>query len=333
MSAAGWAALGAAFAFAVTNGLHDAANAIATLVATRAARPLAAVALASGFNLVGPLVLGAAVAETVAGVVAVPRGELVPVVGAALSGAVAWNALTWVRGLPSSSSHALVGGLVGAALAEAGTGGVRWHGGAGLGLGAVLLWLALAPVLGAAAGAAFELWLRRWSARASARVAPVILRLEWVGSAGLALAHGANDAQKAVGLVALVLYAGGEVPRLHPPGWVAPAAAAALTLGTALGGWSIVRTIGRRIFRLRPLDALASQVGSAVVIGAASLLGAPISTSQVVASSVVGAGLGKRGTRRVRWRVVREIAVAWVTTMPAAGAIAATTLPLWRWLA
>ncbi|GIV00177.1 MAG: hypothetical protein KatS3mg014_1792 [Actinomycetota bacterium] len=333
MSAAGWAALGAAFAFAVTNGLHDAANAIATLVATRAARPLAAVALASCFNLLGPLVLGVAVAETVAGVVAVPRGELVPVVGAALSGAVAWNLLTWARGLPSSSSHALLGGLVGAALADAGRQGVRWSGGEGLGLGVVLLGLAVAPVLGAVAGAVVELGLRRWSARASARLAPVVLALERVGSAVLALAHGANDAQKAVGVVAAVLYGAGESASPHPPGWAAPAAAAALTAGTALGGWGIVRTIGRRIFRLRPLDALASQVASAAVIGAASLLGAPISTSQVVASSVVGAGLGKRGTRRVRWRVVREIAVAWVTTMPAAGAIAAATLPVWRWMA
>ncbi len=331
MSGAAWAALGVGFAFALTNGLHDAANAIASLVATRAARPAAAVLLAACCNLLGPVLLGAAVAETVGRIVAVPRSDLVPVLGAGLSGAVAWNVLTWARGLPSSSTHALVGGLCGAALTAAGVGGVRWGGLGGPGVLGVLIGLAVAPLLGAAAGAALELALRRWLARASARIGPLVLRLQWAASASLALAHGANDAQKTAGVVLAVLGAGGGSG--SAAGWVVPAAAAAFTLGTSLGGWGIVRTVGRRIFRLRPLDALASQAGSAAVIGAASLLGAPISTSQVVASSVVGAGLGKRGTRRVRWRVVREIGVAWITTLPAAGAIAAATLPLWRWLA
>ncbi len=333
MSAGSWAALGMAFAFAVTNGFHDAANAIATLVATRAARPIQAVVLASALTLLGPLVLGAAVAETVAGVISVPRPSLVPVVGAALSGAVGWNLLTWALGLPSSSSHALVGGLAGAALAEAGPGAVRWTGDGGLGFAGVLVGLAISPLFGAAAAALLELRLRPRLARASARIGPAVQRAQWVSSALLALAHGANDAQKTVGLVAVLAFASGAGSSRHPPAWAAPAVAVALALGTALGGWSIARTIGRRILRLRPLDALANQGGSAVVIVLASLLGAPVSTSQVVASSVVGAGIGKRRTRRIRWRVVRGIALAWVTTVPAAGLVAAASLPVWRWLA
>lgn len=333
MSAGSWGALGMAFAFALTNGFHDAANAVATLVATRAARPAQAVVLASISTLLGPLVLGAAVAETVAGVVAVPRASLLPVVGAALSGAVGWNLLTWALGLPSSSSHALVGGLAGAALAQAGPSGVRWGGGEGLGLAAVLVGLAISPVLGAAVAAALELGLRRWLARASVRIGPAVLRTQWATSAVLALAHGANDAQKTVGVVVVLLFASGERAGPPPPVWAAPAVALALAAGTALGGWRIVRTIGRRILRLRPLDALASQTGSAAVIAVASLLGAPVSTSQVVASSVVGAGIGKRRTRRIRWRVVRQIALAWLTTVPAAGLVAAASLPPWRWVA
>jgi PiT family inorganic phosphate transporter len=312
-----------AFAFAVTNGFHDAANAIATLVATRAARPVQAVALASACTLLGPLVLGAAVAETVAGAISVPRASLVPVVGAALSGAVAWNLLTWALGLPSSSSHALVGGLAGAALAQAGPGAVRWTGDGGLGFTGVLVGLAISPVLGAGAAGFLELGLRRRLGRASARIGPVVLWAQWATSAVLALAHGANDAQKTVGLVAVLAFASGVEASRHPPAWAVPAVALALTVGT----------IGRRILRLRPLDALASQGGSAAVIALASVLGAPVSTSQVVASSVVGAGLGKRRTRRIRWHVVRQIALAWVTPVPAAGLVAAASLPVWRWLA
>jgi PiT family inorganic phosphate transporter len=322
-----------AFAFACSNGFHDAANAIATLVATRAARPAQAVVLASVLTLLGPLLLGAAVAETVAGAISVPRASLVPVVGAALTGAVGWNLLTWALGLPSSSSHALIGGLAGAALAQAGPDAVRWTGDHGLGFGAVLVGLAVSPLLGAASAAALELGLRRRLVRASARIGPVVLRAQWATSAILALAHGANDAQKAVGLVAVLLFASGVHESVRAPTWVVAAVALALATGTALGGWRIARTIGRRILRLRPVDALASQSGSAAVIALASLLGVPVSTSQVVASSVVGAGIGKRRTRRIRWHVVRQIGLAWVTTVPAAGLVAAASLPVWRWLA
>jgi PiT family inorganic phosphate transporter len=336
MSLAVVLAIGMALAFALTNGFHDAANAIATLVATRVARPLPAVAMAAVCNLLGPLVLGAAVADTVATIVLPPPGEVVPVVGAGLTGAVVWNLVTWRRGLPSSSSHALVGGLVGAALVAAGGDAVHWGGFDGwrpVGVLGVLFVLAVSPVVGFGAAAVLEAGARRGVRRASTAFAVPVRRAQWVTSAGLSFSHGANDAQKSVGIVAALLLANGTTRSLHAPLWVKVACAIALTVGTALGGWSIVRTIGRRIVRLRPLDGLVSQTSSAAVILGSSLLGAPVSTTQVVSSSVVGTGVGRGRTRRIRWQVVRGIALAWLTTLPAAGVLAVAVLPVWRWLA
>jgi PiT family inorganic phosphate transporter len=336
MDAAFVLAVVATLAFAVTNGFHDAANAIATLVATRGARPGAALALAAVCNLLGPLLLGAAVANTIATIIDVTAAQTVPVVGAALTAGVAWNVVTWWRGLPSSSSHALVGGLVGAGVAEAGTGAINWGGvGGGRPVGVIgaLVGLAISPLLGLGAGWAIELGVRRGLHRATARVNSPVLRAQWLTSAWLAFSHGANDAQKSVGILAVLLLAGGTTQSLSAPVWTKVACAAALTVGTALGGWRIVGTIGRRIFRIRPVDGLVSQASSAAVILSASLLGAPTSTTQVVASSVVGVGVGRRRYRHVGWMVVRDMLLAWVTTIPAAALLAALFLAPWRWLA
>ena len=325
-----------ALAFAFTNGFHDAANAIATLVATRGSSPGAAIALAAVFNLLGPLLLGAAVANTVATIVDVPAGQTVEVVGAALTAAVTWNLITWRRGLPSSSGHALVGGLVGAAVVEAGFRTINWGGVGGgrpTGVIGVLVALAVSPVLGFGAAWAMERGARRGLRRATTRVNPLVRRAQWPTSALLAFSHGANDAQKSVGVLAVVLAAHGTSQSLSAPVWTKVASAAALTAGTALGGWPIVRTIGRRLFRIRPVDGLISQTSSAGVILVASLLGAPASTTQVVASSVVGVGGGRRRYRRVGWRIVGSIMLAWVTTLPAAALLAALFLAPWRWLA
>jgi PiT family inorganic phosphate transporter len=325
-----------AFAFAITNGFHDASNAIATLVSTRVARPLQAIILAATCNLLGPILLGAAVADTIATIVTVPADQEVMVVGAGLTGAVVWNVITWWRGIPSSSSHALVGGLVGSALATAGVSAVNWGGiehGRPVGVFGALIALAISPVLGFVAAAALLRIGRRGLRRASVRVDGVIRSAQWVTSGWLAFSHGANDAQKAVGIIAALLLATGRTTSLQAPLWVTLACAFALTLGTAMGGWSIVRTIGSRIVRLRPLDGLVSQAGSAGVILAASVIGAPVSTSQIVASSVVGVGVGRRRTRHVNWRIVSGIGFAWLTTMPAAAALAVVSLPVWRWLA
>ena len=332
-----WLAVAVAAGFAVTNGLHDAANAIAALVATRTATPAAALALATVFNVLGPLLVGAAVADTVAGIVQVGPSATVEVLGAALTAAVLWNLLTWRLGLPSSSGHALVGGLVGAALLEGGAAAVNWGGFDGLrpvGVIGVLVALAVSPLAGLVAGGAADRAGRRATRRATRRIGGPIRAGLWGTSAALAFSHGANDAAKSVGIIASLLVAGGEIADLGAtPVWVTLASAIALTLGTALGGWTIVYTIGRRIFRIRPLDGVASSGGSAAVILGASLLGAPVSTTQVVASSVVGTGLGRHRVHRIRWTAVAGVGAAWLVTLPvcALGAVALT--PLWRWLA
>ncbi|MGH3132339.1 MAG: inorganic phosphate transporter [Gaiellaceae bacterium] len=329
-------AVALALVFAFTNGVQDAANSIATLIATRAGRPGSALVMATAGILIGPLLVGAAVATTIAGIVEVEPGETVEVVIAALGAALAWNLAAWYRGLPSSASHALVGGLAGAAAAAGGVDAVNWGGFDGwrpTGVVGVLVALAVSPILGAAAAFLVLRLLRRALRRGTRRFTRPVLDAQWVTSTLLSVGQGANDAQKAVGVAALVLLAEGETSSLDAPLWVTVAAALAMAAGTALGGWRIVRTIGRRIYDLRPVDALASQAGSAAIVLGASLGGAPVSSTQVVASSVVGAGAGRSRWGRIRWEVVNEMAIAWLTTMPVTAVLAAAALSVWRWLA
>lgn len=324
-----------AVAFATTNGLHDASNAIATLVATRAATPLQAIILASIFNLLGPLLLGAAVADTIAGIVTVSPSAATAVIGTGLAAAVVWNLITWRLGLPSSSGHALVGGLVGAGLVEGGLDAINWGGMDGwhpVGVFGTLIALAISPVLGGLGALLVIRALRRMARRATRRWHGPVGGAQWVTSAGLAFSHGANDAQKSVGVIAALLLADGRIDTLAAPIWVKVACAVALTAGTALGGWRIIRTVGRRIYRIQPIEGLASQTSSAGVIFGASLLGAPTSTTQVVASSVVGIGAGRRRWHHIHWALVREMGLAWLITMPITAALAGATYGLWRWL-
>jgi inorganic phosphate transporter, PiT family len=326
-------AVALALAFAVTNGLHDASNAIATLVATRAATPRQAIVLASIFNMLGPLLIGAAVADTIGGIVTVSPASTTEVIGAGLAAAVGWNLLTWRLGLPSSSGHALIGGLVGAALADAGGGAVNWGGFDGLqpvGVVGALAALAISPILGGMTAYLVISFLRRLARRATRRWHGPLNGGQWVTSAALAFSHGANDAQKAVGVVAALLLAAGKIDTLSAPTWATVACALALTCGTALGGWRIIRTVGRRIYRIHAIDGLASQASSAGVIFGASLLGAPTSTTQVVASSVIGIGGGRGRWHHVGWAVVRDMGFAWLLTIPATAALAAVILELWR---
>jgi PiT family inorganic phosphate transporter len=326
-------AVALSFAFAATNGLHDASNAVATLVATRAAKPRHAVVLPAVFNLLGPVLVGAAVARTIGGIVSIGGTEAIRVIASGLLAAVTWNVVTWRWGLPSSSGHALVGGLVGAALVAGGAGAVRWGGLDGIspvGVFGACIALAISPPLGALAGLALVRVVRWATRRATRRWQQVAQGGQWLTSAALAFSHGANDAQKSAGVIAAVLVADGRIDGLSAPLWATVGCAAALTLGTAAGGWSIMRTVGRRIYHLHPVDGLCSQTGSAGLILGASLLGAPTSTTQVVASSVVGVGAGRRRVRHVRWSVVRQMGLAWIVTMPASAAIAAVCLLSWQ---
>jgi inorganic phosphate transporter, PiT family len=327
-----WVAVSCAFAFALTNGFLDAANTIATLVATRGALPQRAVVLAAVFNMLGAVLVGTAVANTIAGIVSVSGAEAVVVLGSGALGAVLWNLGTWWLGLPSSSGHALVGGLVGAALVEGGIGAVQWGGLNGwrpVGVFGVLIALAVSPFIGLALGFAFIRLSRLVLRRATRRVRNPILGAEWGIAAGLAFSHGANDGQKSMGVITALLLAEGRLQTFEVPLWAKVGCGAAITLGTALGGWRIIRTVGRGIFHLAPLDSFASQAGSTAVILPASYLGAPVSTTHVVVSSVVGVGTGRRRWRHVRWTVVRSIAFAWVLTLPVSALLGAGTFLVW----
>lgn len=330
-------AVGFAVAFALTNGFHDASNAIATLVATRGATPGQAVALSAVFNMAGAVLLGTAVADTIGKIVTVPQSQMVAVVGAGLAGATAWNLITWWLGLPSSSGHALVGGLVGAAVADGiisgSPGAVQWGGFDGwhpTGVIGVLVALLISPPLGFAVAFLLLRFLRLVSRRWTTRWIGPVRGGGWIAAAGLSFSHGGNDAQKAMGVIAVLLLASGHTTTMTVPLWAKIITGLALTAGTALGGWRIVKTIGQRIFSLTPLDSFASQASSTAVILGASLIGAPVSTTQVVASSVVGAGGGRRRWKHVRWEIVREMGVAWVTTIPAAALLAVLVLLVWR---
>jgi PiT family inorganic phosphate transporter len=322
-----------ALAFAVTNGIHDAANSIAALVATRAARPGQAIVLAAVFNFAGPLFVGAAVADTIGGIITVAPAIATEVIGAGLAGAVGWNLITWRLGIPSSSSHALVGGLIGAALVEGGGGAVQWGGFDGIqpvGVLGTLVALAVSPVLGAAVAVAGIRGFRRLARRAGRRIQTPVTAGQWAMSAGLAFSHGANDAQKAVGIIAALLLANGHVDSLDAPLWVTASCSLALTLGTAVGGWRIIQTVGRRIYRIKPAEGLVTESSSAAVILGASLVGAPTSTSQVVTSAVVGTGGGRRRWHHVHWAMVRQIGVAWLITMPSSALLGVVALGLLR---
>ena len=328
-------AVALAVVFATTNGFLDAANSIAALVATRAATPLQAIVLASVFNLLGPLLLGAAVANTIGGIVSVTPSATDQVIGAGLSSAVIWNLLAWKRGLPSSSGQALVGGLVGAALAEGGIRAVNWGGlqsGHPVGVFGTLISLAVSPPLGALGALLAIRTLRRLAHRATRRWGGPTRGGQWAMAAALAFSHGANDAQKSVGVIAALLLANGRISTPAAPTWVSLVCAVALTVGTALGGWPIILTVGRRIYRIQPIEGLASTTASAGVIFGASLVGAPTSTSQVVASSIVGVGGGRWRWHHVHWEVVRQMGLAWLITLPTTGVLAAGMYELWGWL-
>jgi PiT family inorganic phosphate transporter len=308
-----------ALGFDYTNGFHDSANAIATTISTKAMTPRAALALAAVMNVVGALV-STKVASTVgAGIIAAPvgTGRLV-VVFSALLGAITWNLLTWYFGLPSSSSHALIGGLVGAAIAASQT--VQWSGV----LDKVVLPMVLSPLVGF--GLAYLamvglLWAFR---KAHPHRANRGFRHAQIGSAALmAFGHGTQDAQKTMGVITLALVTSGHLGSFHVPVWVILASAAAISAGTYSGGWRIMRTMGRRIIHLTPADGVAAQtVASTVMLSTAYVYAVPVSTTHVITSSVMGVGATRR-LSAVRWGVARSIGAAWVLTIPAAAAVAA----------
>jgi inorganic phosphate transporter, PiT family len=318
--------VGTALAFDFTNGFHDTANVVATSISTRAMSPRLAVGYAALLNFAGAFI-SIAVAATIAQDVVSVTAITPTVVFAGLIGAITWNLITWYFGLPSSSSHALIGGVVGAAFAEGGADAVL---GGGV-LGKVLIPALVAPVLALLIGAVAIVICYRVVGRL--RPGPVTngYRLGQIASGGLlALAHGTNDAQKTMGVITLALIANGTLaPGSNPPTWVIVSAASAIALGTYSGGWRIIRTVGMRIIKMDPAQGFSAQGAGAAVILASSHFGFPLSTTHVINGGVMGAGAGKR-ISAVRWGVAGNIVVAWLLTLPAAAAFGAVAYGVTR---
>ena len=301
--------------FDFINGFHDTANAVATVISTRVLRPWVAIAMAGVLNFVGAM-SGTEVARTVgSGIV----GGSVPLIAitAALVGAIAWNLFTWYFGIPSSSSHALIGSLLGAGIASLGMGSVHWN--------VLVNKVAVPLILSPAVGFMFALLLMRllirvFGAMSPSRVGPIFRRSQIVSAAFMAFSHGSNDAQKTMGIITLGLVSSGLLPTFHVPTWVIGLSAAAMGAGTFAGGRRIIHTMGTRLAHLQPIHGFAAETAAATVIQAASRFGLPLSTTHVISSSILGAGAARR-LNAVRWGVVRTMAGAWVLTIPVTAAL------------
>ena len=312
------AVLGLAIVFDYINGFHDTANAIATSVTTRALKPGWAIAMSAVANFAGALT-GTAVAHTVGSGLIDTNVESQSVIAAALVGAIIWNLLTWRLGIPSSSSHALIGGLLGAAFISAGFGAWKVDGI----VGKVLVPLVGSPLVGFAVGLLLMVLIFNVFRRAHpGRLNGAFRRLQVLSAAWMAFSHGSNDAQKTMGIMTLALVTAGVIPEFRVPLWVILVAATAISLGTAAGGWRIIKTMGTKVVKLDPVHGFAAETTAATVIFTASHFGMPVSTTHVISSAIMGVGSSDR-MKTVRWGVARSIATAWVLTLPASGLAAA----------
>jgi PiT family inorganic phosphate transporter len=309
--------IGLALLFDFLNGFQDSANVVATMISSRAMTPTAALIIASTANFIGPFIFGVAVAKTIGQDVASPNSITIAVVLAALVSASIWNIITWALGIPSSSSHALIGGIVGAVLVGSGWQALRMEG-----LGLVAIALFISPVLGYILGQVV-MRISMWAVRNATPKANLFFKYAQIPSAfTLALSHGTNDAQKTMGIITMGLVVLGYQSSFEVPWWVILTSASAIGLGTAFGGWRIIHTLGGKFYRIRPIHSFTSQLSSMVVILTASLFGGPVSTTQVVSSSIIGVGAAQRRSQ-VRWGVMGDILLAWFLTVPASAGIAA----------
>lgn len=306
-----------ALGFDFLNGVHDSSNVVATMISSRAIQPRTALFLTAIANFIGPFIFGVAVATTIGADIVSPEHINIDVLIAALASAIVWNILTWVLGIPSSSSHALIGGIIGAVAIAAGFNEIKIDG-----ILKVIIALFASPVIGFVAGILVANLVRLLSWKASPRINGVFKKLQIVTSIGLALSHGTNDAQKTMGIITLALVITGVETTFEVPFWVILICAAAIALGTSIGGWKLIRTLGAKFYKIRPLDGFASQAASAMVILTASLLGGPVSTTQVVSTAIMGVGASERKSK-VRWGVGGEIASAWLFTIPSTALLAA----------
>jgi PiT family inorganic phosphate transporter len=313
-----------ALLFDFLNGLHDAANSIATIVSTRVLRPQYAVFWAAFFNFIAFLFFGLHVAQTIGTGIVDAQVVDARVIFGALTGAIAWNLITWGLGIPSSSSHALVGGILGAGTAKAGFGVIVWSG-----LGKTLAAIVLSPALGLVLALVLVLLVSWIFVRTTPFLVDSTFRLlQFVSASLYSLGHGGNDAQKTMGIIAVLLYSQGVLEGgFHVPLWVVLTCQAAMGLGTLFGGWRIVHTMGSKITRLTPMQGFCAETGGAITLFLATGLGVPVSTTHTITGAIIGVGAARR-TSAVRWGVAGNIVIAWIITLPAAGVITALAYSL-----
>lgn len=318
------ALIAVAFVFDLINGMHDAANSIATVVSTRVLRPHHAVMWAAFFNFAAYFIFEAHVANTIGRGIVSPQLIDNAVVFGALAGAITWNLITWWGGIPSSSSHALVGGIVGAGVTKAGFGAIVWQG-----LSKTIYAIALSPLTGSVLGIVLIVLTSWLLLRANPSLADGMFRkLQLVSSALYSLGHGSNDAQKTAGIIAVLLYSNGVYSEFVVPAWVIFSCYAVMGLGTLLGGWRIVHTMGSKITRLTPVQGACAETAGAITLFGATSLGIPVSTTHTITGAIVGVGSARRYSA-VRWNVATGIVWAWIVTIPASGCLAS----LYYWLA
>jgi PiT family inorganic phosphate transporter len=317
MSFAILAVIALALFFDFLNGIHDSSNVVATMISSRALSPRLALGMTALANMVGPFILGVAVAETIGHEIVAAEVISENVLQAALISAIVWNLVTWYLGFPSSSSHALIGGFIGSVMITAGWSAIKIGG-----LEKVLIALFVSPFLGFLVGYVILRLTILLSWNASPRVNSFFRKSQILTALALALSHGTNDAQKTMGIITLALVIGGVIPTFEVPTWVIFLCALMIGLGTAIGGWKLIRTLGGKFYKIRPVDGFTSQLASTAVILGASLMGGPVSTTQVVSSAIMGVGTAERANK-VRWGVAGEIATAWLLTIPATALLAA----------
>jgi len=306
-----------ALVFDFLNGVHDSSNVVATMISSRAIRPQAALIMTAIANFIGPFVFGVAVATTIGHDIVAAESINILALLAACASAVFWNILTWIMGIPSSSSHAIIGGLIGAVAMDSGFKVLILDG-----ILKVLIALFASPIIGFLAGLLIANLVLLLSWRASPKINGVFKKLQIITSLGLALSHGTNDAQKTMGIITLGLVITGFQSTFEVPFWVILLCASAIAIGTGIGGWQLIKTLGSKFYKIRPVHGFASQAASAIVILTASLLGGPVSTTQVVSTAIMGVGAAER-VSKVRWGVAGEIATAWLLTIPATMAVGA----------
>ncbi|MBC8507860.1 MAG: inorganic phosphate transporter [Anaerolineales bacterium] len=308
-----------AIVFDFLNGLHDSSNIVATMISSRAFRPQTALAFTAVAHFFGPFLFGVAVAKTIGSEVVQAESITLEVIIAALFGAIIWNLLTWFFGIPSSSSHALIGGIIGAVAIGAGFDVIKLNG-----LEKVLIALLASPIVGFVLGFLITRLIFFLARAATPKINTFFKRSQIVTALVLAFSHGTNDAQKTMGIITLGLLISGFIPDFRVPVWVIAVSAGAIALGTAFGGWRLIRTLGGKFYKIRPVDSFASQLTSGIVILGASLFGGPVSTTQVVSSAIIGVGSSERFSK-VRWNVAEEIITAWIITIPATALLSAGT--------